>query len=426
MDSLTEMLQSEIKKMALNEDLLELKRTVDRMQQQRVSDLEDHLTRVAEQKLREMEILEQIKQTKQRLDMAIAERMFTNENPKEQDLDQRLSKQPNDDQVPVMKSSNSTNTTRSNKLRSSTSASGGSNANVRRQHPQQPAANRQRSRRSLPSAYQRLPAQNEYFPDMSKPNFEFDYPPQFGYPQEYNPELDVMRMMNGNQSQFVDPFAMDSPRERYTHRKSSLQRRPRSKSMESQWQDQLDQDQYYMQQQHPHPPYPNMYEDGDFYYATPRTRSRKSSLRSAKSSSSDSDNNENNKKSDLHDNFDQAAASTANGEGIATDKKPVSARQQEMGSDEDRHHATRHRSGNGRFRRGHPHPGNMGNMPPNMFAYPNGLPPLPHLIDRERMKMRPPPPPPHYGYNNMPPPPGNEYFSYMPPSQRISPRMMAA
>ncbi|KAG1078994.1 hypothetical protein G6F42_023984 [Rhizopus arrhizus] len=217
MDSLTEMLQSEIKKMALNEDLLELKRTVDRMQQQRVSDLEDHLTRVAEQKLREMEILEQIKQTKQRLDMAIAERMFTNENPKEQDLDQRLSKQPNDDQVPVMKSSNSTNTTRSNKLRSSTSASGGSNANVRRQHPQQPAANRQRSRRSLPSAYQRLPAQNEYFPDMSKPNFEFDYPPQFGYPQEYNPELDVMRMMNGNQSQFVDPFAMDSPRERYTH-----------------------------------------------------------------------------------------------------------------------------------------------------------------------------------------------------------------
>ncbi|CAO3631267.1 unnamed protein product [Mucor fragilis] len=428
MDSLTEMLQSEIKKMALNADLLELKRTVDRMQQQRVADLEDHLTRVAEQKLREMEILEQIKQTKQRLDMAIAEKMFTNKNSEEQDVP----KPPKDDQAPAMKSSSSTNTTRSNKLRSggSTSANAAaSNSHVRHQHPQQPAVNKQRNRRSLPSAYQRLPAQNEYFPDMNKPSFEFDYPPQFGYPQDYDPEFDMMRMMNASQGQFVDPFAMDSPRGRYTHRKSSLKRRPRSKSMESQWQEQLDQDQHYMQQQqqqqqqHPHPPYPDMYPDGNFYYATPRTRSRKSSLRSAKSSSSDSDNNNSNK----NDNFDQAHANSANGEESAMGEKPASARQQEMESDEDRQHAARHRSGSGRFRRGHPHPGAMGNMPPNMFAYPNGLPPLPHLMDRDRMKMRPPPPPP-YGYNNMPPPPppGNEYFSYMPPSQRISPRMMAA
>ncbi|KAF1807184.1 hypothetical protein V8B55DRAFT_1374135 [Mucor lusitanicus] len=426
MDSLTEMLQSEIKKMALNADLLELKRTVDRMQQQRVVDLEDHLTRVAEQKLREMEILEQIKQTKQRLDMAIAERMFASSNSQEQQQEE-APKQPSDDPVPVMKSSSSTNTTRSNKLRSS---SGSTSANTTANNApmrQQPVTNRQKNRRSLPSAYQRLPAQNEYFPDMNKPNFDFDYPPHFGYPQDYDAELDMMRMMNGNQTQFVDPFAMDSPRGRYTHRKSSLQRRPRSKSMESQWQEQLDQDQHYMQQQqqqHPHPPYPDMYPDGNFYYATPRTRSRKSSLRSAKSSSSDSDNNANTK----NDNFDQASANTAHGEESAIDKKPVSARQQEMGSDEDRHHTTRRRSGSGRFRRGHPHPGAMGNMPPTMFAYPNGLPPLPHLMDRERMKMRPPPPPPPpYGYNNMPPPPpGNEYFSYMPPSQRISPRMMAA
>ncbi|KAK4518096.1 Translation initiation factor 3 subunit c [Mucor velutinosus] len=429
MDSLTEMLQSEIKKMALNADLLELKRTVDRMQQQRVTDLEDHLTRVAEQKLREMEILEQIKQTKQRLDMAIAENMFTNKNSGEQEVP----KQPTDDQAPVMKSSSSTNTTRSNKLRSSGSMNAGttaSNSHIRHQHPQQPPANRQRHRRSLPSAYQRLPAQNEYFPDMNNPNFEFDYPPppQFGYPQDYDPEINMMMMMNGNQSQFVDPFTMDSPRGRYTHRKSSLQRRPRSKSMESQWQDQLDLDQHYMlqqQQQHPLPSYPNMHPDGNFYYATPRTRSRKSSLRSAKSSSSDSDDNNNSNK---NDDFDQAQANSANREESVMDK-PESARQHEMGSDEDRHHPTRHRSGSGRFRQGHPHPGAMGNMPPNMFAYPNGLPPLPHLMDRERMKMRPPPPPPpHYGYNNMPPPPppGNEYFSYMPPSQRISPRMMAA
>lgn len=429
MDSLTEMLQTEIKKMALNEDLIELKRTVDRMQQQRVSDLEDHLTRVAEQKLREKEILEQIKLTKQKLDMAIAERMFTNNNKEEEEANQRLPMQPADVNVPLMKSSNSTNTIRSNKLKSSASVSGGAasdsgNNNSSRynqqqqQQQQQPTTNRQRNRRSFPSAYQRLPAQNEYFPDMSKPNFDFSYPSQYGYPQDYNPEIDMMRMMNGSQNHFADPFGMDSPGLRYSRRKASLQRRPRSKSMESQWQEQQELENQYMQQHHQHP---DMYQDGDLYYPTPRTRSRKSSLRSAKSSSSDSDNN-NNKKSDFHDNFDQPA--TTNEE----EKRSTSGRQPEMGSDEDRHHSARHRNGSGRFRRGHPHPGNMGNMPPNMFGYPNGPPPLPHPMDRERMKMRPPPPPPHYGYNNMPPPPppGNEYFSYMPPSQRISPRMMAA
>ncbi|KAG2215238.1 hypothetical protein INT46_006641, partial [Mucor plumbeus] len=432
MDSLTEMLQSEIKKMALNEDLIELKRTVDRMQQQRVSDLEDHLTRVAEQKLREKEILEQIKLTKQRLDMAIAERMFTNNNKEEEETDQRLPKQTADAKVPLMKSSNSTNTTRSNKLKPNAFVSGGAasssgnNNNSSRQlqqqqqQQQQPQANRQRNRRSFPSAYQRLPAQNEYFPDMSKPNFDFNYPSQYGYSQDYNPDIDMMRMLNGNQNHFANPFGMDSPRLRYSRRKSSLQRRPRSKSMESQWQEQQEQENQYIQQHHQHP---DMYQDGDLYYPTPRIRSRKSSLHSAKSSSSDSDNNNNNKRSDLHDNFDQLPTTNED------EKRSASGKQPEMGSDEDRHHSVRHRNGSGRFRRGHPHPGNMGNMPPNMFVYPNGPPPLPHPMDREHMKMRPPPPPPPYGYNNMPPPPpppGNEYFSYMPPSQRISPRMMAA
>ncbi|CEP06913.1 hypothetical protein [Parasitella parasitica] len=411
MDSLTEMLQSEMKKMALNEDLLELKRTVDRMQQQRASDLEDHLTRVAEQQLREKEILEQIKLTKQRLDMVIAENMFAN-NP-ENGMDQGVQKQ----REPVMRSSNSTNTTRSSKLKSNISAGGGTSGNASNtrfrlsNQQQQPAASKQRNRRSLPSAHQHSSTPNEYFPDMSEFN---NYPPHFGYPQDYNPEFDMMRMMNGNQDHFVDSFVIDSPRLRYIRQKPSSQRRPRSKSMESRWQE----------QDIPFIPYPDICQDDEAYYPTPRTRSRKSSLHSAKSSSSDSDNNNRNLRNDLHDNFNQPPPSTKEEEGGVMEKK--STRQPEMGSDDNPMYYRG--SGSGRFRRSRPPQlGGMNNMPPSMFGYPNGLPPpLPHPMDRERMKMRPPPPPPPpYGYNNLPPP-NNEYFPYMPPSQRISPRMMAA
>ncbi|KAI8378416.1 hypothetical protein BD560DRAFT_390314 [Blakeslea trispora] len=79
LQSALELIKSQIQKMALNEDLLDLKRTVDRMQQERVSDLQEHLSRLEEQKKRENEIMEQINATRERLEMAIADRLLEKE-----------------------------------------------------------------------------------------------------------------------------------------------------------------------------------------------------------------------------------------------------------------------------------------------------------------------------------------------------------
>ncbi|OBZ81490.1 hypothetical protein A0J61_10461 [Choanephora cucurbitarum] len=75
-----ELIQSQIQKLALNEDLLDLKRTVDRMQQERASDLQEHLARLEEQRKRERDMLDQIHATKERLEKAIADGLFEQEN----------------------------------------------------------------------------------------------------------------------------------------------------------------------------------------------------------------------------------------------------------------------------------------------------------------------------------------------------------
>lgn len=74
-DMIDEM-QAQIRKMALKEDVLELRRTLDMMEQQRILDRKELMSRVMEQKMREKEIIEQISSTKQLLEDALAKNLF--------------------------------------------------------------------------------------------------------------------------------------------------------------------------------------------------------------------------------------------------------------------------------------------------------------------------------------------------------------
>jgi hypothetical protein len=410
---LSDLLQAQIQKMALNEDLVLLQRTVDRMQQQRATDLEEHLTRVKEQKKTEKEILEQINLTKQRLELAIAGKLFTCNQQQSQGSSSSAAADPQP------KPSNSTNTARHSKFKIPKDDA---------YQPQQEENYYQRQRNQRSNRYDN--ENGTYFPDLGsgRANFEFmanqhyPYHPHYEYPYDGN-------MMYGG---FIDspPKMRMNPSRRYHPpplQQEYASARPRSKSMESQWfnpnymdpQDQKQEQRFY--QQYMHNNQPEMISDLDNHQFTPTNRSRKSSLLSLRSDISES-NNEKVVGVDLKDEPVNL-----------TKEDPAVASSSEEYNEKRRQHR-RHNSGGGHFRSTITKSSKTRrpNAPPPMMypagAFVGGPPPPPHLFDRERIKMRPPPPP-SFGYSNMPPPPpplGNEYFSHMPPPQHMSPRFMAA
>ncbi|RCH80126.1 hypothetical protein CU098_003271, partial [Rhizopus stolonifer] len=256
--SMTELIQSQMKKMALNEDLLELKRTVDRIQQERASDLEEHVTRIKEQKKREKEILDQINMTNQRLEMAIAGKLF---HQPESDAENK---------TPTLKPSHSTQ----------------KEQRKNRYHRPRPYP----SSHHRPSFYEQQDV-NPYFPDNMNPlAFDDFLPPPLPYLQQqeeylpYDPRYEFMMMRNG-----IPPpleFMMEAPLDPSSS-SQFRKNRNRSKSLESKWpphEMMFDSDpSFYHQEMRPFVP-------SDSMPPTPRSRSRKSSLHSAKSNLSDHEN----------------------------------------------------------------------------------------------------------------------------------------
>ena len=379
---------------SVNQDLEELKRTVDRMQQQRISDREEHLNRVKEQKARENEILEQINATKQKLEMAIAGKFFMEDMHNTTDADNKAiaatlsqanelahlqQQQPEQHHVqviepPMMKPSVSTSTT-SKPIKQ-----------------QQPRESRSRNRKSAPSRQQQQEeyASESYFPDVG--NTDFGYmnhlhgPPQFFPPNKYNRGGHPGRGFYQDMDNGFEPF--DSPRMR-----NRPQRRERSKSVESQWrtQDMMDPPQRYGYDLEDPPMTDYRQHQQQQAPLTPRSnRSRKSSTHSAKSNMSSEGAPTSH---DLHSGYHSAVE-----EDEDVDQEMMGRPEEDTRS----HYSARHRP--------RPQPNNL---PPNMmYSAPFGGPPMAHMN-----KMRQ-----HFGgYNPPPPPPGNDYY-YMPP-QRVSPRM---
>ncbi|KAI7892622.1 uncharacterized protein EV154DRAFT_504315 [Mucor mucedo] len=468
-------IQHNMKKMALNEDLEELKRAVDRMQQQRVSDREEHLNRVKEQKLREKEILDQINLTKQRLEMAIAGKFFMDDLNNTNDADNNAitatigqHQASFEDLQPPIKSLNGPTIeeeyiTKTNPMMKPSTSASSSRSKTRANLAEAPKSleNRQSDsgrpkglRKQLNSSnrysyHQESPSES-YFPDASKTDFEYlnnphGLPPQpsfasnkfrYGNVRNYHPEMEYMEGRNR-----YDLF--DPPRVRNIRNFPQQQRRQRSKSVESQWlppQEFIDQQQHIhrlQQQQHELSYSPAEMGDNNRFIPPGRIRSRKSSTHSAKSNPSEGTGNG----QDLQNGYHSAAEK---------DDDDGDGEDDEMENDTNRHdppevnirynpdgdfpqqfhddpRLSRNNSGN-RYRRRPPPHSNNGPMPPSMMYHNQAFGPPPHMShmgmmsDRDRLKMRPPPPLP-YGYNNMPPP-GSEYYPYIP--QRVSPRMMAA
>lgn len=459
-------MQHNMKKMALNQDLQDLKRTIDRMQQERISDLQDHLTRVNEQKQREAEILLQIKMTKEQLEKAIAGKLFSDNSNYIKDADLNTIQasssshhQPEQNKPfvgntieeeymirpqPVLNPSVSTST-----ARPKTNSNQVLKQQENRQQPENNRLQQDRTRggRRLPNPGNRQDSYHQasegYFPDVNQADFDYMYghppppppPPQqqpffaannnsnnFRNPNMRNYHADMEFMDN------VNPF--DSPRRDMR----TQQRRQRSKSMESQWlpaHELLDSHQY--QQRAPPQPHNFAYDPTDHtnnYQHAPRARSRKSSTHSAKSNLSDGAPIRNGNGRDLQSEYHSAAEEEEdcldanNNPGKENNSSRLAENRRNSDGEQRQFQNEEHRSHNRYRRRQQPPP-----PPPNMhpsLMYPNFGPP-PHMShmgmvndNRDRIKMRPPPP---YGYNNNITS-GNEYYPYIP--QRVSPRMMAA
>lgn len=468
-------IQHNMKKMALNEDLEQLKRTVDRMQQQRVSDREEHLSRVKEQKLREKEILEQINLTKQRLEMAIAGKFFMEDLTNTNDADnnaitatigqqqttglnslQPSSKGPNGPTIeeeyisktnPIMKPSTSASSSKS-KSRVNLTETSKPLENFKLESGRPKGLRKQPNSNNRHSNHHESPVES-YFPDASKTDFEYlnnphNPPPQqnfasnkfrYGNVRNYHPEMEYMEGRNR-----YDLF--DPPRTRNMRNLPQQQRRQRSKSVESQW---LPPQEFMDHQQHMHRLQQQQYElsyspaelgDGNRFVPPGRVRSRKSSTHSVKSNPSEGTGNG----QDLHNGYHSAAEKDDDDDGEDAELENDTNRHGPSGANSrynpdgdlsqqyhDDIRLARNNSGNRYRRRPLPH-SNNGPMPHSMMYHNQAFVPPPHMShmgmmnDRERLKMRPHPPPP-YGYNNIPPP-GSEYYPYIP--QRLSPRMMSA
>ncbi|KAI8367360.1 hypothetical protein EDC96DRAFT_150636 [Choanephora cucurbitarum] len=244
------LIQSQIQKLALNEDLLDLKRTVDRMQQERASDLQEHLARLEEQRKRERDMLDQIHATKERLEKAIADGLFEQENQSPKRSSKPAHNEPSAD----------------------------ARSNYRHHH-----SHRQHTHRHRPvpvygaSRPWQQPEFNPYFPDLTSLALDDFMPPPF-HPLHYhqNPPTDPSLYVSYEElarRRGMMPFDvfMDMPPPHpfpFTMRPPSRRNRKRSKSTDTP---------FYHQ------------ERGSFYTAaeelppTPYSRSRKSSLHSAKS-----------------------------------------------------------------------------------------------------------------------------------------------
>lgn len=101
-------IQTQIQKMALKEDLLELKRTLDMMEQQRNLDREDLMSRVMEQKIVEKEIFEQINSTKQRLEDAISRNLIDSKSVENNKLEKDSAVRPPSELKPIVSKSTPT------------------------------------------------------------------------------------------------------------------------------------------------------------------------------------------------------------------------------------------------------------------------------------------------------------------------------
>ncbi|KAI9474116.1 MAG: hypothetical protein EXX96DRAFT_541751 [Benjaminiella poitrasii] len=404
-----DMLQSQLERMALSDDLLELKRTVDRMQQQRLIDHEEHLKRVQEQKSREKEIFEQIDLTKKRLEEAIAAGKLRSAAPETSNAADALHHMDSRSHAPTL-----SNSVKSAKHKRKPS---GDNSHRYRCKPQ--------NRRSFPSMPSHLPPFDYRFAKVD------DNP--YLYPQDY----DVIVNKNRHQAGPADAANLLAPQH-------SHPRRPRSKSMESRWsspefrelEDLDDQERYHfpsdMSQYYPDDASYFMGDDSFIYLPCPPpqqyySRSRKSSLHSAKSNLSDND--DRTQQPPLGRTTVQNRDQSTREPGKSAPRGAHSARHSED-SDSDRPH----------FRQPYysgPHPG-MGQdtgmmLPSSSMIYHRGepgyrlQPPFMPPIDLDgqegrRQALAPMPPLP-YRFNNTIPPARNEFLSYMPP---ISPQLMAA
>ncbi|EIE86268.1 hypothetical protein RO3G_10979 [Rhizopus delemar RA 99-880] len=101
-------IQAQMQKMALKEDLLELKRTLDMMEQQRNLDREDLMSRVMEQKIVEKEIFEQINSTKQRLEDAISGNLIDSKSVENNKLEKDSAVRPPSELKPMISKSTPT------------------------------------------------------------------------------------------------------------------------------------------------------------------------------------------------------------------------------------------------------------------------------------------------------------------------------
>lgn len=459
-------IQHNMKKMALSEDLEELKRTIDRMQQQRVSDREEHLNRVKEQKLREKEILDQINLTKQRLEMAIAGKFFMEDLNNTNDADNNaisatlVQQQANDFENlqqlnnglkgPTIEEEYMTKTNPT--MKSSTSASS-AKSRVRAnsvEATKPPPDNRQpENGRSKDLRKQPLNANNRhsnhqgstsesYFPDANKTDFEYmnqlhGPPPQqfvspnnlrYGNMRNYHPDMEFME--GRYRYELFDP-----PRARNARNHPQQPRRQRSKSVESQWlppQELIDQQHHIQRLQQHDLSYDTLeMSDSNRFFAPDFVRSRKSSTHSARSNPSEGTSNGQDLRNGYHsatekdDDDDDEDGDSENG----TNRHGLPKMNSRLNVDGERLQQFRDDPRN-RYRRRPPPSSINGHMPPSMVYHNQAFGPAPHMSqmgmmnDRDRIKMRPPPP---YGYNNMHPS-GSEYFPYIP--QRVSPRMMAA
>ncbi|CAO3615022.1 unnamed protein product [Mucor hiemalis] len=443
--------------MTLTDDLEELKRTVDRMQQQRVSDREEHLSRVKEQKLREKEILEQIHLTKQKLEMAIAGKLSADDlhnmndadnnalsaslsrgnemdHLKQQQIHQQqqqqlppqqqqqfhqqpqqhqLHQQPQQQQQQAHQQPQQPQQHQAHQqqqeppmMKASISASSSKSRNKdpsSKQPRQQQQPGRSKNRKSGSSSS--LPRLNNngdpyfstesYFPDMGNTDLDYmnNFSNQFFQPPKFRGGVPPGGIPN-NRGFYPDMENYDQGFDSPRSRSSRHQpRRQRSKSVESQWR---------AQQEFMDPP-PQGYDlfdppMDDYRYSapqTPRTRSRKPSIHSARSDLSGEGGGP--VASDLHSGYHSAAEEE---EDRAHPEVPT----QGYDAVHDAQPEDPHRRGR---RNRHPVP----MMYHNAFG-----PPMMGMDARDR--NRPPP----YGYNM--PPPGGEFYPYM--HQRVSPRVMAA
>lgn len=412
-----DLLQAQIQKMALNEDLVLLQRTVDRMQHQHATDMETYLTKAKEQKEREEEILEQIHLTKQQLEMAIAGKMFAEGQQQQGPFSSAVAAAAvaDNDHDHKPKPSTSTNTARKTKLKASKD-------DTYQSLQEEKHYQRQKNRRSFPSSYQYDNDNNVPYPSYDRDNFEvmgsqhYPYHCHYGYPYHENGmgigSIDSPPRMRLDSSRRYPP-PMQQQQE---HRNVKYQ----SKSIRSQWQNADHGNPHEQQQQQMHDNEPDL----GYHQFVPTNRSRKSSLHSLRSDDVSLSNHEKVVGIDLKD------------EPIVKEDPAVA-----ISSEEEIKKKRQHRRSNsgGPFR-----PVNTTNSrssstkrpdaPPMMQhhgTFVGGPPPPPYFFDRERMKARLPPPPslppPSFAYNNALPPPGMEHFGRMPPPpQKMSPRFMTA